>query len=37
MKKNKKCPTEEQFVEGIAKAHLKENRKYYTKLKKAGL
>jgi hypothetical protein len=36
-KKTGKCPTEKQFVEGIAKAHLKEDKNYYTKLKKAGL
>jgi hypothetical protein len=32
-----KCPTDKQFVEGIAKAHLQEDKSYYTKLKKAGL
>jgi len=37
LKKTKKCPTENEFVEGIAKAHLKEDKKYYTKLKRAGL
>jgi hypothetical protein len=36
-KKTGKCPTEKQFVEGIAKAHLKEDKNYYTKLKKARL
>jgi len=35
--KTGKCPTESQFVEGISKAHLKEDRNYYSKLKKAGL
>lgn len=35
--KTGKCPTENQFTEGIAKAHLKEDKEYYTKLKKAGL
>jgi hypothetical protein len=37
IKKTGKCPTENQFVEGIAKAHIKEDKNYYTKLKKAGL
>lgn len=32
-----KCPSEEKFAEGIAKAHLRENPNYYTKLSKAGL
>jgi hypothetical protein len=37
LKKSKKCPTDNQFTEGIAKAHLKEDKNYYSKLKKAGL
>lgn len=37
IKKSGKCPTEEQFTEGIAKAHIKEDKNYYTKLQKAGL
>lgn len=37
LRKEKKCPTDEQFVEGIAKAHLKEDKNYYTKLEKAKL
>jgi hypothetical protein len=37
IKKQKKCPTEEQFVEGIAKAHLSESPTYYSRLKRAGL
>lgn len=37
LKKQKKCPTDNQFVTGIAKAHIKEDKNYYTKLKKAGL
>jgi len=36
-KKTGKCPTENQFVEGIAKAHLKESKTYYSKLQKVGL
>lgn len=37
IKKSGKCPSETKFTEGIAKAHIKEDKKYYTKLKKAGL
>lgn len=37
IKKSGKCPTEKQFVKGIYSAHLKEDKNYYTKLKKAGL
>jgi hypothetical protein len=37
MKKTHKCVSDEKFVEGISKAHLKEDKLYYTKLKKAGL
>lgn len=37
LKKTGKCPTDSQFVEGIAKAHLQEDKQYYTKLQKAGL
>jgi hypothetical protein len=37
IKKSGKCPTESKFTEGIAKAHIKEDRNYYKKLKKAGL
>ena len=37
LKKKGKCPTDKQFVEGIAKAHISENPKYYDKLQKAGL
>jgi len=37
VKRVKKYPTENNFVEGIAKAHLKEDKNYYSKLKKAGL
>lgn len=36
-KKTGKCPTENQFVEGIAKVHIGEDNAYYTKLKKAKL
>jgi len=32
-----KCPSDKQFTEGIAKAHIQEDKKYYTKLKKAGI
>jgi hypothetical protein len=32
-----KCPTDKQFVEGIAKDHLKEYPDYYSRLKKAKL
>lgn len=35
--KTGKCPTETGFVEGIAKAHIQEDKNYYTKLKKAKL
>ena len=35
--KTGKCPTENQFVTGIAKAHIKEDKNYYSKLKKAKL
>jgi hypothetical protein len=35
--KTGKCPTDEKFVEGIAKAHIKEDKNYYTKLEKAKL
>ena len=35
--KTGKCPTEKMFAESIAKDHLKEDKNYYTKLKKAGL
>lgn len=35
--KTGKCPSDKQFTEGIAKAHIQEDKKYYTKLKKAGL
>jgi len=35
--KTGKCPTDEKFTEGIAKAHIKEDRSYYDKLQKAGL
>jgi hypothetical protein len=37
IKKDKQCPTDEKFAEGIAKAHLKEDKNYYDKLEKAGL
>lgn len=37
IKKQKKYPTDKQFAEGIAKAHLKEDKNYYTKLQKAKL
>jgi hypothetical protein len=37
LKKKKKCPTDKQFVEGISKAHIKEDKSYYDKLEKAGL
>jgi hypothetical protein len=37
MKKNHKCVSDEKFVEGIAKAHIKEDKNYYDKLNKAGL
>jgi hypothetical protein len=37
LKKNHKCVSDEKFVEGIAKAHLKEDKNYYDKLNKAGL
>lgn len=37
IKKQNKCPTDSQFAEGIAKAHIKEDKNYYTKLMKAGL
>jgi len=35
--KNGKCPSDTKFVEGIAKAHIKEDKNYYDKLNKAGL
>jgi sulfur relay (sulfurtransferase) DsrC/TusE family protein len=35
--KTGKCPSDKMFVESIAKDHLKENKNYYTKLKKAKL
>lgn len=35
--KTGKCPTDEKFVEGIAKAHINEDSSYYDKLQKAGL
>lgn len=35
--KTGKCPSDKQFTEGISKAHIHEDRNYYTKLKKAGL
>ena len=35
--KTGKCPTENEFVEGIAKAHISEDKNYYTKLNKAKL
>lgn len=31
------CPSNKEIFKGIAKAHLKEDPKYYKKLKKAGL
>jgi hypothetical protein len=37
IKRSGKCPSPEKFTEGIAKAHIQEDKKYYTKLKKAGL
>jgi hypothetical protein len=37
IKKSGKCPSEKQFTEGIAKAHIKEDKNYYSKLNKAGL
>jgi hypothetical protein len=37
VKKSGKCPTDAQFTEGIAKAHISEDKNYYTKLKKARL
>jgi hypothetical protein len=37
IKKEKKLPSDKKFTEGIAKAHLKEDSKYYDKLQKAGL
>lgn len=37
IKKSGKLPSEEKFVEGIAKAHISEDKKYYTKLYRAGL
>lgn len=37
MKKKHECVSDEKFTEGIAKAHIKEDKRYYTKLKKAGL
>lgn len=36
-KKTGKCISEDKFTEGIAKAHLKEDKIYYTKLDKTGL
>jgi sulfur relay (sulfurtransferase) DsrC/TusE family protein len=36
-KKTGKCPSDKMFVESITKDHLKEDKNYYTKLKKAGL
>lgn len=36
-RKTGKCPSDKMFVESIAKDHLKEDRNYYTKLKKAKL
>jgi len=35
--KTGRCPTDRQFTEGIAKAHIKEDKNYYDKLKKAKL
>jgi hypothetical protein len=35
--KNKRCISDEKFTEAIARDHLKEDKNYYTKLKKAGL
>lgn len=35
--KTGKCPSEKMFTESIAKDHLKEDKNYYTKLKKAKL
>lgn len=37
IKKQEKYPSEEKFAEGIAKAHISEDKNYYTKLSKAGL
>jgi hypothetical protein len=37
IKKSKKLPSDEKFTEGIAKAHIQEDKAYYTKLKKAKL
>lgn len=37
LKKSKRCPSDAQFTEGIAKVHIKEDKNYYSKLKKAGL
>ena len=36
-KEEGKCPSDTKFVEGIAKAHIKEDKNYYDKLNKAGL
>jgi len=36
-KKNKKFPSKKEVYKQIAKDHLKEDKKYYTKLKKAKL
>lgn len=37
IKKEKKLPSDQKFTEGIAKAHIKEDPQYYSKLKKAKL
>lgn len=37
IKKQKKLPSDKKFTEGIAKAHIKEDKNYYTKLEKAKL
>jgi len=36
-KKTGKCPSDKAFTEGIAKAHISEDKLYYNKLNKAGL
>ena len=37
IKKKDKLPSDIKFTEGIAKAHIKEDKNYYTKLQKAKL
>jgi hypothetical protein len=37
LKKSHKCPSDEKFTEGIAKAHISEKSDYYSRLKRAGL